>query len=329
MIYMELYFLTNQPLLLGELRSTKIMWPPTEGTVQKLNAFVCFAYREDAENAIEALDKMDPFGTGHVLKLGWAQPMMSKENTTSVTKTYDSENEEELAWHRPADSHRRRGELNHEEQNQFDRMFRTHLSASRSSICKAMAFCFENSTAAHHIFSLWRPILLTVSAFDSVDTLTARLYLLSDVLYNSQQPGIRNAFLYRDFVEEISRGFFGTIGTHARNAYGRIKQDKLTSAVKMTLGAWSVWGVYDPSFLHEVQCAYDGVETVKSPGTKVSTSILQFEAQKDEVVREDKGQHSTSGSLDDIDGVSLEDGDLDGISLDSGSDKYGNEILES
>jgi hypothetical protein len=46
----------------------------------------------------------------------------------------------------------------------------------------------------------------------SINTRLARLYLISDVLFNSQQPGVRNAFRYRDAIEEIAPQFFRSLG---------------------------------------------------------------------------------------------------------------------
>ena len=86
----------------------------------------------------------------------------------------------------------------------FNLLLRTRLCASRESICEAMAFCYEKSGAAKQIAGMLKEALLEDDRNHpgiSLETRIARLYVLSDVLFNSQQPGVRNAFLYRNSIE--------------------------------------------------------------------------------------------------------------------------------
>ena len=90
------------------------------------------------------------------------------------------------------------------EVNLFNLLLRTRLCASRDSICEAMAFCYEKSVAAKQIAGMLKDALLEDDKSNpgiSLETRIARLYVLSDVLFNSQQPGVRNAFLYRNSIE--------------------------------------------------------------------------------------------------------------------------------
>ena len=87
--------------------------------------------------------------------------------------------------------------LNDWERGVFRELLRDRLCASQDSICEAMAFAFDKSGAAREISELLRDALLESRNGISVDTRVARLFLLSDILFNSQQPGVRNAFQYR------------------------------------------------------------------------------------------------------------------------------------
>lgn len=87
--------------------------------------------------------------------------------------------------------------LNEWERRVFRELLREKLCASRESICETMAFAFDKSGAAKEISELLREALLESEGGVSVDTRIARLFLLSDILFNSQQPGVRNAFQYR------------------------------------------------------------------------------------------------------------------------------------
>jgi U2-associated protein SR140 len=95
--------------------------------------------------------------------------------------------------------------LTEEELKQFDLLVKKELSVSRETICSAMAFCFEKSGAAKEIAVLLKEALIDDNPAVTVEMRIARLYLLSDVLFNSQQPGVRNAFLYRDAVVLFER----------------------------------------------------------------------------------------------------------------------------
>ncbi len=87
--------------------------------------------------------------------------------------------------------------LNEWEKNVFRELLREKLCASQESICTAMAFAFDKSGAAKEISEFLKAALLESRNGTSVDTRIARLFLLSDILFNSQQPGVRNAFQYR------------------------------------------------------------------------------------------------------------------------------------
>ena len=120
--------------------------------------------------------------------------------------------------------------LNEWERRNFDVLLRDRLTSSRESICEAMIFAFEKSNAAVHVADLLEEALLEgQSDGTSVETRIARLYLLSDILYNSQQPGVRNAFQYRTAIERMAPGVFGSLGGHA--AGGRITKSKLRRSV--------------------------------------------------------------------------------------------------
>ena len=96
------------------------------------------------------------------------------------------------------------------EMKEFDTLFRQELTVAREAICRAMAFCFEKSGAARQICDLLQELVLEKDDV-AVDTRIARLYLISDILFNSQQPGVRNAFLYRDAIERFAPKLFQSL----------------------------------------------------------------------------------------------------------------------
>eukprot|EP00980_Cylindrotheca_fusiformis_P004996 scaffold1062_cov130-Cylindrotheca_fusiformis.AAC.2 len=155
--------------------------------------------------------------------------------------------------------------MTEQEIREFDYLVRKKLNVSREAVCAAMAFCFEKSASAQDISNRLKECLVDEAPLLSVDLRIARLYLLSDILFNSQQPGVKNAFMYRDAIEKMAGEVFGSLGRSDTRAgsIGRMTMNKLRMAVKSVLGAWTEWSVYNPSFLDELEARFDGREIVE------------------------------------------------------------------
>mmetsp|Transcript_17729 Transcript_17729/g.20449 ORF Transcript_17729/g.20449 Transcript_17729/m.20449 type:complete len:587 (+) Transcript_17729:584-2344(+) len=153
--------------------------------------------------------------------------------------------------------------LNPDELCQFDELVRKKLSISRERICRAMAFCFDHCAAAQDISGLIKQALLDESDSVTNDMRIARLYLLSDVLFNSQQPGVRNAFMYRSSIESSAPEIFRKLGFVIKSEErrsGRITVNKLRKVISAILAAWTEWGVFDAAFMDELEAHLEGRE---------------------------------------------------------------------
>jgi len=162
--------------------------------------------------------------------------------------------------------------LNEHDLQKFNTLVKKKLCASRSAICEAMAFCFDKSASARQISTLLKDLLLESSNTVSVDTRIARIFLLSDILYNSQQPGVRNAFLYRDAIEAMAPDVFTSLGKHGNGTLGRMTMNKLSNAVSAVLCAWTNWSVYNPTFLDELHARFQGKEITKEVEVEEKTA---------------------------------------------------------
>ena len=125
-----------------------------------------------------------------------------------------------------------------------------------------MSFCFDKSSAAKHISELLKESLLDTRV-QNIDTRIARLYLLSDVLFNSQQPGVRNAFRYRDAIENMAPEIFRCLGQHGDGNVGRMTMNKLRSAVSAVLNAWTNWSVYNSDMIDDLYDLFEGRDPSK------------------------------------------------------------------
>ena len=175
--------------------------------------------------------------------------------------------------------------LTPEELDEFNQLIRRKLCASRDAICEAMAFCFEKSGMCTEIAQLLKEALLedeNSCPGISLETRIARLYLLSDVLFNSQQPGVRNAFRYRDSIEKMAPEVFTSLGKHGGETMGRMRRNKLSSAVSSVLGAWTNWSVYAPAFLDELHARFEGREIKKETEEDHKADIADEKAGEEE-----------------------------------------------
>ena len=140
----------------------------------------------------------------------------------------------------------------------WNHMIDKKLCMSRDAICELMAFCFDKSAAAQHISQLLKGILMDNRKGVSVETKISRLYLMSDILFNSQQPGVKNAFRYRDAIEEMAVEVFKCLGTHGNGNAGRMTMNKLRNTVQSVLAAWAKWSVYNVTFLNQLEACFEG-----------------------------------------------------------------------
>lgn len=188
-------------------------------------------------------------------------------------------------------------------QDLFDQLFRWELCASRTAVARAMAFCFEHSTDWSIVAQQLEQLLLETtnpsaqsSPDDSqelVETKVAQLYVVSDVLFNCQQPGVKNAFRYRDAIHKM----MPRVLMHWRELFhkeGRWTQQKISLALSSVLAAWTNWSVFDAAYMDELQARWEGKE--------VSTPTPQPRAPGKSVANP-SGEHSddTHSSRSDVD----------------------------
>uniref|UniRef100_A0A7S2XVM5 CID domain-containing protein n=1 Tax=Attheya septentrionalis TaxID=420275 RepID=A0A7S2XVM5_9STRA len=240
--------------------------------------------------------------------------------------------------------------LTDEEQTEWKDILSNQLCASRQIICEAMSFCFDKSFAATQISSILKDAMLEDGPSISVETRIARLFLLSDVLFNSQQPGVRNAFRFRDAIESMAPAVFTSLGKHGQGMAGRMTMNKLRTAVSSVLSAWTNWSVYNHTFLDELHAHFEGRDPAeiskkaKSKSNNEEDTEVSAQGPSDESSERDdhnvsEGPRGDWSEVDenlnrkpqgefvhaeDADGEALdEDEDLDGEALDEGDDVDG------
>ena len=118
------------------------------------------------------------------------------------------------------------------------------LIPTRQSILGAMEYCINRSFASGKIVEL----ILSAKPF-LIDAEIARVYLLSDLLYNAKSDR-KGAWTYRSAIERVLPSLFCHLhGCLTRQANTSLMHARLLSKVGSVLNVWDSWAVFDATFI--------------------------------------------------------------------------------
>eukprot|EP00927_Polykrikos_kofoidii_P028442 TRINITY_DN24830_c0_g1_i1.p1 TRINITY_DN24830_c0_g1~~TRINITY_DN24830_c0_g1_i1.p1 ORF type:complete len:839 (-),score=181.53 TRINITY_DN24830_c0_g1_i1:272-2713(-) len=123
------------------------------------------------------------------------------------------------------------------------------LTISRASVGETMAFCLEH--AAQYAGQLARGLIRAVEEPGlRTDAALARLFVVSDVLYNSHSGG-RGVIRYRASFQELLPDACERLGRQwfQRLERGRSEQSRAEASVRKVFAAWQEWDVFPPLFV--------------------------------------------------------------------------------
>ena len=83
----------------------------------------------------------------------------------------------------------------------------------------------------------------------------ARLFLVSDILYNTSAP-VRNASKYRSRLQDALPDVFESLQEAYRTADGRMAQELLRKHVLKVLRVWRGWYIFGDDFLNGLQATF-------------------------------------------------------------------------
>lgn len=144
------------------------------------------------------------------------------------------------------------------------------LSTMRGPIREAMAFCLDNAEKAVEVCEILAEALTITTT--KISKRLARLYLVSDVLYNSQHAMVKNASAYRSEFKKHLENIFDT----ARQALEGQEEDDSATRNKLSdlLNIWREWSLYPGFYM-------DKLETLVNP-----ERVAEAEAQKAQALKE-------------------------------------------
>ncbi|MBN3315945.1 SR140 protein, partial [Atractosteus spatula] len=186
----------------------------------------------------------------------------------------------------------KKGQLKAEHRDRLENTLRG-LVARKEDIGNAMVFCLERAEAAEEVVGCIAESLSILQT--PLQKKIARLYLVSDILYNSCAK-VANASYYRKYFEAKLPQIFGDIGEAYRNIQARLQAEQFKQKIMSCFRAWEDWAIYPESYLIHLQNIFLGL--VK-PGEEVL----------------DRSESVVWAQSPDLDGAPLED--VDGVPLEN------------
>ncbi|CAH8830374.1 unnamed protein product [Trichobilharzia szidati] len=92
----------------------------------------------------------------------------------------------------------------------------------------------------------------------NINKLVARLFLTSDILYNSSAK-VPNASFFRKCFETCLPDMFKNLNSYYKNVEGKLKAEQLKQKVMLCFRAWEDWAVYPNEFLIKLQNIFLGL----------------------------------------------------------------------
>ncbi|KAK1167320.1 U2 snRNP-associated SURP motif-containing protein [Acipenser oxyrinchus oxyrinchus] len=218
------------------------------------------------------------FRGGSIWRPPLLNPYLHGEEEVKDEPTSPSLQEEEL----------KKGQLKAEHRDKLENLLRG-LSPRKEDIGDAMVFCLEKAEAAEEVVGCIAESLSILQT--PLQKKIARLYLVSDILYNSCAK-VTNASYYRKYFEVKLPQMFDDIGEAYKNIQARLQAEQFKQKVMACFRAWEDWAVYPEPYLIQLQNIFLGL---------VKTG--------EEIVERSMTPDLDGAPLEDVDGVPLENVD--------------------
>uniref|UniRef100_A0A5K3F9S0 U2 snRNP-associated SURP motif-containing protein n=1 Tax=Mesocestoides corti TaxID=53468 RepID=A0A5K3F9S0_MESCO len=156
---------------------------------------------------------------------------------------------------------------------------------------------------------------LTVKPATSIQAVVARLYLTSDILYNSGAK-VPNASYYRRCFESRLFEMFTDVGSFYRELDSKLKAEQLKQKVMLCFRAWEDWAIYPNDFLIQLQNVFLGL----TPNVNTKTSGDEDDAVgvplESETTTKPTGMTAVTSNVESLDGAPLVQYDGDPLDVD-------------
>ncbi|KAG8580906.1 hypothetical protein GDO81_007472 [Engystomops pustulosus] len=224
----------------------------------------------------------------------------------------------------------KKGSLKEEQRDKLEEVLRG-LTPRKNDIGDAMVFCLNHAEAAEEIVDCVAESLSILKT--PLPKKIARLYLVSDVLYNSSAK-VANASYYRKYFEAKLCQIFADLNAAYRAIQGHLQSENFKQRVMACFRAWEDWAIYPEPYLIKLQNIFLGLVNIEEKEPEEVVDDLDgapIEEELDGAPLEDVDGIPIDGAvLDDLDGVPLKalDDDLDGVPLDISDEKKNEPIFK-
>nr|XP_046148505.1 U2 snRNP-associated SURP motif-containing protein isoform X3 [Oncorhynchus gorbuscha]XP_046148506.1 U2 snRNP-associated SURP motif-containing protein isoform X3 [Oncorhynchus gorbuscha] len=208
----------------------------------------------------------------------------------------------------------KKGCLKEEERDQLEEMLRA-LTPRKGDIAEAMLFCLLHAEAAEEIVECVTESLSILKT--PLPKKIARLYLVSDVLYNSSAK-VANASYYRKYFETKLCQVFSDLNATYKTIQGHLQSENFKQRVMSCFRAWEDWAVYPDPFLIKLQNIFLGLVnlsadkeapapiTVEKPSVEhLAPGLLSQPEPAEDIDGAPIGEDMDGASLEDVDGVPI------------------------
>ncbi|XP_053502540.1 U2 snRNP-associated SURP motif-containing protein isoform X2 [Ictalurus furcatus] len=204
----------------------------------------------------------------------------------------------------------KKGSLKDDERDKLEEILRG-LTPRRSDVAEAMLFCLTRADAAEEIVECITESLSILKT--PLPKKIARLYLVSDVLYNSSAK-VANASYYRKFFEIKLCQIFSDLNATFKTIQGHLQSENFKQRVMSCFRAWEDWAVYPDPFLIKLQNIFLGLVSLDpEKEAEVSEPTEQVEDLDGAPIVEEE---LDGAPLEDVDGTPIDGAPLDGAVLD-------------
>ncbi|GCC20114.1 hypothetical protein chiPu_0018748 [Chiloscyllium punctatum] len=219
-----------------------------------------------------------------------------------------------------AEENVKKGQLKEDQRDKLEELLRG-LTPRKNDIGDAMVFCLNHAEAAEEIVECIAESLSILKT--PLPKKIARLYLVSDVLYNSSAK-VANASYYRKFFESKLCQIFANLNATYKSIQGHLQSENFKQRVMGCFRAWEDWTVYPDPFLIKLQNIFLGLVDLEEENKEVCKpqniylGLVDVEEIKEVSKRQPESEELDGVPVEDeLDGAPLED--VDGVPIDLGS----------
>ncbi|XP_056332293.1 U2 snRNP-associated SURP motif-containing protein isoform X3 [Danio aesculapii] len=206
----------------------------------------------------------------------------------------------------------KKGSLKDEERDKLEELLRG-LTPRKSDIAGGMFFCLTHADAAEEIVECIAESLSILKT--PLPKKIARLYLVSDVLYNSSAK-VANASYYRKFFETKLCQIFSDLNATYKTIQGHLQSENFKQRVMSCFRAWEDWAVYPDPFLIKLQNIFLGLVSL-DPEKEPEELVPEQPEKVEDIDGAPIVEEELDGApLDDVDGMPIDGAPIDGASMD-------------